>query len=420
VFSFRNETEKNSFIKTIIPLFKLVCTQRPVKIDHHRLFQLKSHHGITLNQLAWLQSISEMNIYEIDSIIWENDKLCERVMEIQRCFHTILKNESLNNKSPKIAVSPTLAIRLLESIIIIDRVTESKEKAYAIERARLKLFKQNLANINLTTELIKGLRGLCGNAPVTLIPENIPQIIWLKYLAHYLAISSKRYSDYGDIDYDDEKLINNAIGIHKILRETLSDSLNIVLNERALMLPEHRMAADKAGITDIALVAIYPTRNISDDWSVEVTKELALILIKQLPEFNYLFKDTAHDSLKLTTNNPLKSIHNHVDNLTKSEQAVIELSLIANMPKPSQSCQDRTILLKQAIERLLEIELKLARPKSMWLYLCDKSSVPNYKIKEIRGSGTKKIVTFMCGHSFDYRAAYPHIQKGIEWFSLNK
>jgi hypothetical protein len=34
--------------------------------------------------------------------------------------------------------------------------------------------------------------------------KKFPEEIWLKVLAHYLAISAKQYSHYGEVDYDDK------------------------------------------------------------------------------------------------------------------------------------------------------------------------------------------------------------------------
>ena len=58
----------------------------------------------------------------------------------------------------------------------------------------------NLSQINLTVELIRNLSNHFTNCPVTFDVQRLPELIWLKYLAHYLAISSRKYADYGDID----------------------------------------------------------------------------------------------------------------------------------------------------------------------------------------------------------------------------
>ncbi len=259
----------------MLPLLKKFCTERPIKINYEVLLIASSQTLFSLIQLSWLQAISEIGFDSFDTIDWESNPLHTRVAELQTYLYQVAQdNEGVNKVSSHLTtlqrlVSPKLAIKMLDSIAQINRAAKHKEKERDIEQARRRLHTYRLAEINLTSELIRNVRECCKNNPVILVPEQLPKTIWLKYLAHYLAISSKKYPDYGEIDYDDTKLINNAVSIHKLLREKLGDMLNVSLNERSLMSSPHREIADKEGIVCIAIVATQPEREIPDDWSIE-------------------------------------------------------------------------------------------------------------------------------------------------------
>ena len=253
--------------------------------------------------------------------------------------------------------------------------------------------------MNLTTELIKSIRDCCRNKPVALVPLKLPKTVWLKILAHYLAISAKNYQDYVEIEYDDQKLLNNAVGIHKLLREKLSEMLDIQLNERSLMSPKHREIADSEGILNIAVVAINSECETPDHWSVEVTKELALRVMRQLPEFSYLFDD-------------------------KVEAEEYQPSSTALASKPSYSCNYETKALFLAAERVLEKNPGHdLEPKAIWNTLIAKKDDANYKIRSIERHEKKprsSRIIFNSGCSPDYHAAQAHIKKVIEWFKATQ
>lgn len=66
-------------------------------------------------------------------------------------------------------------------------------------------------------ELSANLSHYCTNLPVKLNLKKLPNKIWLKFLAGYLAISSKEYPLYGALDPSDNALINHIKHIHSNL-----------------------------------------------------------------------------------------------------------------------------------------------------------------------------------------------------------
>jgi hypothetical protein len=295
---FPDNTEKHHFIeKMIIPALMYYCVQHPIKIDYKKLSEASSTFALNLLQLAWLHGISEMNIADISSINWDDPKLCERVVEMQECLYKISDDEYgrseilINGEQKKFEAryfSPKIAIKLLNSLQLVNCQVGPKEKEKEIKRAWQNLYAFRLENINLAHELSIGLRDYCKNTPVMLVPTRLSRVFWLKHLAYYLAISSRSYPDYGFVNFDDDLVINNAINIHKTLRDELNNMLKINLKSLPLMLPNHREIATANGVLQIAIVATNSVRKISDDWSIEVTKELALKLLKRLTEFSYL------------------------------------------------------------------------------------------------------------------------------------
>lgn len=246
-------------------------------------------------------------IPDIGSINWDDHSLCGRVLEIQDYLYKITDDEYgrsdviIKGEQKKREVrffAPKMAIRLLNSLQFVSHQAEPKEKEKEIKRAWQNLYASRLANINLTHELSIGLRDYCKNKPVMLVPTRLSRVLWLKHLAYYIEISSRGYPDYGSVNYDDDLIINNAISIHKMLRDELNNMLKINLKSLSLMLPNHREIAMTNGVLQIAIVATNPLRKIPDDWSVEVTKELALKLLKRLTEFSYLL-DFVEDTKKI-------------------------------------------------------------------------------------------------------------------------
>ena len=407
---FYNESEEHHFVeKVIIPILTRYCVQHPIKIDYEKLSKAHSTAAINLFQLAWLQGVSEMNIPDIGSINWDDHSLCGRVLEIQDYLYKITDDEYgrsdviINGEQKKCEVrffSPKIVIKLLNSLQLINHQDVLKEKEKAIKRAWQNLYASRLENINLTHELRMGLRDYCRNKPVMLNPAGLPRAFWLKYLAYYLAISSRDYPDYGLVNFDDELIINDAISIHKMLRDTLSSMLNIHLKSLPLMRSDHREIATANGVLQVAVVARTPLHTVSDNESVEVTKELALKLLKQLTEFSYLF-DFAEDTKEAPQ--PVADTKDSQDKLS------------AYLP-PSSAGHDTTQHLKLAIELILtENPNHVLMKKAIWRTLLKKENHPRCKIKAIHGSGAHQEIEFQCGHIANYHAAQVHINKAIAW-----
>lgn len=418
---FRNESEKHHFVeKLMMPILTHYCTQHPIKIDYKKLSKAPSSFSFNLLQLAWLHSISEMNIVDISSINWDDHSLCARVMEIQEYLYKISDDEYgrseviINGEQKKFEVryfSLKLAIKLLNFISFINPQDAPKEIEKELKRAWQNLYSPRLANINLVHELSIGLRDYCKNKPVMLVPTRLPRAFWLKHLAYYLAISSKNYSDYGDVNYEDNLIVNNAIGIHKMLREELNNILNIHLKSFSLMSTIQCDTAMANGVLQIAIVATRPIREISDDLSVEVTKELALRILKQLPEFSYLFESLKSDDEEKISTSPTNDIN-------EKENVKNKLSAIT---KPSNVGHDTTRHLKGAVELILtENPNHVLMPQAIWNTLFTCTTPSHYNIKTTSGSGARRKIEFQCGHITNYHAAQVHINKAIAWHTSKK
>ncbi|MGQ3888471.1 hypothetical protein ACQUW5_05495 [Legionella sp. CNM-1927-20] len=301
----------------IFPLLKTFCTLNPVKIDVHKLSE-STYPALSLLEIAWLQSISEMNYNFLELIDWESPVLLAQVEEIQTYLFLLSQNneieqdlfdytiEETQTYMLHTFVSPKEAIAYFDSIKLVNRITDQKIKKDSFLKGIRRLELYRLATTNLTYESLKSLRSYCKNNPVTLIPTQLPESIWLKELALYLAISAKgRYEDYGDIDYDDKKLLHNRISIHRALIGKLQEILGFPLGEWSLMLPEHQERAKREGILDIAAIATNSQLEVPDYWSFKVSKELALRIYQELPEFNYLFDGTKKIDSEPTTSQTL-------------------------------------------------------------------------------------------------------------------
>ncbi|HEH5945699.1 TPA: hypothetical protein SHQ29_001364 [Legionella pneumophila] len=283
----------------LLPILNQFCTQKPVKIDPEKLARLDNFE-LSLLDIAWLQSISEMNYVSLNQIEWESQVLLNQVTVIETyLFHISKKGigEDPNDYSFKEAqayllntiVSLSSAIELFDSIKLENRFDDEKIEDNSLLRGIKKLERARLSEINLKTELLRNQMEYCKNNPVTLVPEQLPEKIWLKELAYYLAVSQKRYKDYVDIDYDDLKIVDCAFSIHSILRKKIREILGVV-DEFSLLKPAHREFSKRAGILDTAAFAIKKNGDISDKWSLLVTKELAIKLLRSLPGFHYLIE----------------------------------------------------------------------------------------------------------------------------------
>ena len=232
----------------------------------------------------------------------------------------------------------------------------------------------------------------------------LPEIICLKYLAYYLALSSKKFLHYGEILWEDSSWLNNATRIHIVLRQTLEKKLGITLSYA--MPPAQLRAAKNAGVELIASVG--SDIDISNRLSCDITRELTIELLHLLPEFNYLF---------IGNNN-----HPELDQGDADRQGSIQNKKITSVaplpPKPSLRCQSRTLSLVQAIEQLLmSYSDHVLTPHAIWERLLTKIDDPAYKISKIQGGGSGRTITFSCGKKFDYKNATQHIVNVINWFT---
>lgn len=210
-------SEKFAAQENLLHLVKIFCTQKPVKINIPILSE-SSNPELTLMDISWFLGISEMNYHTYEEIDWTSDDLIENVDEIQRALYRLSKNNELNNKEFEYTyeelkhhilhtlISPKEAIMYVNSIELKNRLANRQNEIEISQRGLRRLIKHRLAEMNLTSELLRNLRSCCKNTPVTLEPNQLPERIWLKILANYLAISSRNYQDYGDIDYDDKNL----------------------------------------------------------------------------------------------------------------------------------------------------------------------------------------------------------------------
>lgn len=249
----------------------------------------------------------------------KDDHLQKRVQDLRECLSIILEEKiSLNlsyssydqsklelfwiekwninqddNKTgtPEYLLSWNTTVKLLiqtrESTYInvkyLDRIIKMRQKTKETER------KSKLERLNLMDELSANLSHYCTNSPVKLNLKQLPNKIWLIFLAGYLAISSKEYPNYGALDPSDNALINHIKHIHSNLLKSLSKKLEFSLTKLELMSSEQLQIAKNTGIIDIALIA--------HESSVEVTNDLAFVLLKDQPEFDYLVNEIIEDSV---------------------------------------------------------------------------------------------------------------------------
>lgn len=310
----------NSHLKKIPPIFISVCNQNPVTINIRKL--IDSHHAsiqITTTQIASLLALIEAETRSFDSINLDDHHLQVRVQELRDCLSIILEEKicqylrcspddqsipqsfwikkwNLNqddNKTgtPEYLLSWSITRKLLlqtrESVYInakyLNTIIKIQKKTEETER------KSRLERLNLMDELSTNISHYCTNSPVKLNLKQLPNKIWLKFLAGYLAISSKEYPHYGALDPSDTALINHIKHIHSSLLKSLSKKLGFSLTKLELMSSEQLQIAKNTGIIDIALIA--------HDLSVEVTNDLAFVLLKDQPEFDYWVNEIAEDSV---------------------------------------------------------------------------------------------------------------------------
>ena len=197
----KEENDTYVIEREVIPFLKTYLIENTVKINYKKLINATQYIPISL--LAWLQAVTENQTSDFHSIDWLNHNLLARVHDLQERFCIILEKElskpqrvkstkilanqikiynekiclvenktcpsSVGKITAKNTVSPTLAIKLLDTIDeIILRKKYQQEKMEQRTSVR-KLHKHNLAQIDLTAALSTNLRSLCKNSPVTLV-----------------------------------------------------------------------------------------------------------------------------------------------------------------------------------------------------------------------------------------------------------
>lgn len=234
-----------------------------------------------------------------------------------------------------------------------------------------------LVNTTPINETMNTLDKYFLTSPVMLDITKLPEIICLKYLAYYLALSSKKFLNFNDILWEDSSWLNNATRIHTVLRKTLEKKLDITLSYS--IFSDQLRTAKFSGVKLIASVG--SDTDISNRLTCDITRELAIELIKLLPEHNYLFIDN---------NNPTKDTEIDVGYSQNSIQNT-KTTLIKSVPstlKPSFKCHSRTLFLVQAVEQLLTNHPDhILAPYAIWKSLFIKKDDPIYKISKVQGGG---------------------------------
>ena len=297
----------------IMPAVRQYCEwdyskSSPLRINYNHLTSTTDYIPIPI--LAILIAIEEANILGFSSINWLDLGLINRIDSIQCSFCSILTAEItkqdplaiqlyLDGKDVSIAanrdedlywpkITPIFRVSSEVANLMINAINQEKrQKKRAQEKEELNkeienLRRHNLSHRNLKAELLDGIREYCSNNPVKLIPERLPQKIWLIDLSYYLSIDEKSYQSYDVIEFSDTSLLDNAHSSHHMLIKQLQKIVDIKLNNPSLMLPIHRDKAEKEGILDIAVVPITFEGEPHKAWSVYITKKLALRILKSL------------------------------------------------------------------------------------------------------------------------------------------
>ena len=398
--------------------------------------------NMTHYKLAWIQAIIEANIPCFYDIKWADCDLIIQVDEIQKYLAGVLEetireyfetedaqkemlwkkigiiindNNPVENKvHPEYLISRSVTIRLLIHVapyrlVFSDEVLKKivKKKKQEANKAR----HPHLQEAGLFGELILNVSRYCTENPVKLDVTKLPKRIWLKYLAGYLAIPSNTLL-FKDIIYDSD-LCNTTTRIHVELRKALNKKLDITIEPLSVMFFDQLKTAEDAGVIDIALVAVNKASSSFDNLSCEVTRELAVDLLKLLPEFNYLFTQN-EESIDPKQQNVIQ--HKNVERLYEKITSAEPVNLYtAPTPRPSLTCQERTAAITAAVEHLLCDDLThILDVYAIWVTLLTKQNDPDYKIIKIQGSGSKKEIVF-ANQQFDYKNATQHINKVIEW-----
>lgn len=287
--------------------------ENPLCIDDKNLSSLKPNTQFTTTQIAWFFALTKVQQETIGTIEWDASGLIACVHDLENTFvilveellteqganiqddvpweESIITRIESNLSIPTYIVSRPVFVRLF-SIWISEKgdINPSKAKNM-ISRQRRSMEKVRLLGLHqrhLTDHLRSNIHIVCNNNPVRFSLDKIPETIWSKDLAHYLAITAKRLNDYGDVDYDSSPLVQNAKRIHDLLWQTLKTHLRISWKPFRRIKPEHQKLAKQLGVVQIECYANIPERDYLDTLSAMVSKDLAITLLGSLDEFSYL------------------------------------------------------------------------------------------------------------------------------------
>ena len=155
----------------ILDVLTASCIENPVRICFDKLSKSKDQY-LSLNEIAWLEAISEMEFDNFCAIRWEEQTLLRRINKLgEYLFHISHKSNMginsgyENSQNEEIErfkdtlnrrfVSSKRAIEYSNAIRAISRLATYKDEREELERAKRQLFHYQLAEMNLTTELIK-------------------------------------------------------------------------------------------------------------------------------------------------------------------------------------------------------------------------------------------------------------------------
>lgn len=288
-------------------------SENPLRIDDKKLSSLRPDTQFTITQIAWFFALTKVQIEVIDSIEWEASDLISCMRDLENAFGILaeefLKEQGTNTRDhvqweeniitkidnnlsiPIYIVSRPVFLRIFAIWISENgdiNASKVNDMAYRQQVSMEKVHLLGLHQRNLTAHLRDNIHVLCNNNPVRLALDKIPETIWLKDLAHYLAITAKRLNDYGDVDYDSPSLLQNAKRLHDLLQKALKASIRIYWAPIKDMKPAHRELAKQLGVIQFERYGNNPERDYLDDWSILVSNDLAITLLNSLEEFSHL------------------------------------------------------------------------------------------------------------------------------------
>ncbi len=288
-------------------------SEHPLRINDKKLSSLRPDTQFTTSQIAWFFALIKIKIETIDSIKWEASDLISCMCDLENAF-SILAEEFLREQQEDTrddvqweeSIITKIDNNLSTPIYVLSRpvffrifaiwssengdINPSKinDMNYRQQASMEKVRLLGLYQRNMTDHLRDNIHVLCKNNPVRLSLDKIPETIWLKDLAHYLAITAKKLNDYGDVDYGSSSLLQNAKRIHDLLQKALKASLRIYWVPFRHMKPEHRELAEQLGVIQYECYGNNPERDYLDNKSALVSRDLAITLLNYHDELSNL------------------------------------------------------------------------------------------------------------------------------------